>query len=76
MVREKKNHLYLQPNYDISILGFTSFGLGPLPSDPFARRKLGDVLDQVEKGDTQLVYDIKLALIKEDENDQGSKYYI
>jgi hypothetical protein len=54
-------------------LGFTEFGVGPVPVDPFRRRNLGDLLDLVEADRGELVYDIELILIADDENDQG--YY-
>lgn len=54
-------------------LGFTEFGVGPVPVDPQMRRKLGGLLDLVEADKGELVYDVELALVADDENDQG--YY-
>eukprot|EP01041_Mallomonas_annulata_P006348 gene6348-12839_t len=51
--------------------GYTQFGLGPLPITPMARKKLGDVLDLLEKGQGQLIFDVQLLLVADDENDQG-----
>lgn len=52
-------------------LGFTKFGLGPLPLDPFNRRRLGDLLDLLEKNEGELVFDLEMVNIADDENDQG-----
>lgn len=54
-------------------LGFIDSGLGPLPVQPFARRKLGNIIDLVNSNKGQLVMDIELVSIIDDENDQG--YY-
>jgi hypothetical protein len=52
-------------------LGFTKFGLGPLPLEPFNRRRLGDVLDLLEKNEGELIFDLELLSVADDENDQG-----
>lgn len=54
-------------------LGFTEFGMGPLPIDPGRRRRLGKLLDFVEADRGELVYDLELVMVAVDENDQG--YY-
>ena len=54
-------------------LGYTDFGLGPLPSLPKRRKRLGDILDYVDRDLGQLIFDLQLIMVKDDENDQG--YY-
>ena len=54
-------------------IGYTELGLGPLPEDGNRRRKLGGLLDLLEKDQGELVFDLELVMVAEDENDQG--YY-
>jgi peptidylprolyl isomerase len=54
-------------------LGYAKFGLGPLPVDPSRRRKLGEAIGKVDRGEGSLVYDLELVHIRDDENDMG--YY-
>lgn len=54
-------------------LGYSRFGLGPLPLDPFRRRRLGDLIDLFDAEKGKLVVDLELLQIAIDENDQG--YY-
>ena len=54
-------------------LGYVDFGLGPLPSIPKRRKRLGDVLDYVDRDLGQLIFDLQLIMVRDDENDQG--YY-
>ena len=54
-------------------LGYIDFGLGPLPVEPKQRKRLGDVLDYIDKDQGQLIFDLQLVLVRDDENDQG--YY-
>lgn len=54
-------------------IGYNEFGLGPLPEDGGRRRKLGALLDLLDKDQGELIFDIELVLVAEDENDQG--YY-
>lgn len=54
-------------------LGYNNFGLGPLPLEASKRRRLGDLLDELDKDLGDLLFDLELVAIKEDENDQG--YY-
>jgi len=54
-------------------VGYTVLGIGPLPLSPKARRRLGEVVDLVDRDEGQLVFDIDLLLVADDENDQG--YY-
>jgi len=52
-------------------LGFSQFGLGPLPVDPFRRRRLGTIIDFVDREEGELIYDVELVAITVDDNDQG-----
>jgi len=54
-------------------VGYTQFGLGPLPYTPKARKRLGQVIDLVTNEEGQLIFDVTLLLVADDENDQG--YY-
>ena len=54
-------------------IGYTELGLGPVPSDPLQRRKLGGLLDELLQGRGELLFDVELMMIADDENDQG--YY-
>ena len=54
-----------------SFVGYTELGLGPLPTDPSRRRRLGQLLDLVEADKGELVFDLELVLVADDENDQG-----
>lgn len=54
-------------------LGYSKFGLGPLPVAPSVRRKLGKILDFIDQDQGELVFDLELVNIRDDENDQG--YY-
>jgi hypothetical protein len=54
-------------------LSFTDFGLGPLPLKPKGRRRLGKLIDEVDAGNGEFVYDLELVFVGDDENDQG--YY-
>ena len=54
-------------------IGYNEFGLGPLPEDGSRRRRLGALLDLLDKDQGELIFDLELALVAEDENDQG--YY-
>jgi len=54
-------------------IGYNEFGLGPLPEDGGRRRKLGSLLDLLDKDQGELVFDLELVLVAEDENDQS--YY-
>jgi peptidylprolyl isomerase len=54
-------------------LGYSTFGLGPLPMEPSRRRKLGEVIGKVDRGEGSLVYDLELVHIRDDVNDMG--YY-
>jgi len=55
-------------------LGFIDSGLGPLPSGPFDRRALNNLLEQmIDQKGGNLVYDVTLTRILDDEADQG--YY-
>eukprot|EP01035_Chromulina_nebulosa_P019519 gene19519-25416_t len=55
-------------------IGYTDIGLGPLPVDPFKRRKLGDTIDLlINNRNSQLIADVQLVYVGDDENDQG--YY-
>ena len=55
-------------------LGYVSGGLGPIPSGPYGRWKLGRLLDQMVavKGGN-FIFDVEMKSIIEDEADQG--YY-
>ena len=37
-------------------IGYSDFGLGPLPVDPFRRRKLGSLLDLLDKDQVPPMY--------------------
>ena len=54
-------------------IGFTEFGVGPIPVEPKQRRKLGNFLDLLEAGKGELLFDLELVMVAPDENDQG--YY-
>jgi hypothetical protein len=54
-------------------IGFVEFGQGPVPTDPGRRRKLGSLLDFINKDQGELIYDLELLMVADDENDQG--YY-
>jgi hypothetical protein len=54
-------------------LGYTDSGLGPLPNKPGRRKRLGEILDFLDKDQGQLVFDLQLVYVGDDENDQG--YY-
>lgn len=54
-------------------IGYTDIGLGPLPDEPSNRRKLGGIIDLVEAGEGDMIFDLELLLVADDENDQG--YY-
>ena len=54
-------------------IGYNEFGLGPLPEDGGRRRKLGALLDLLDKDKGELIFDVELVLVADDENDQG--YY-
>lgn len=54
-------------------IGYTQFGIGPLPLKPRNRRRLGEVLDSVDQNAGELIFDVELVLVADDENDQG--YY-
>jgi hypothetical protein len=54
-------------------IGFSEFGVGPVPTDPFRRRRLGKILDFIEADQGELIYDVELLMVADDENDQG--YY-
>lgn len=54
-------------------IGYTQFGIGPLPLKPRNRRRLGEVLDSVDQNVGELIFDVELVLVADDENDQG--YY-
>lgn len=47
--------------------------VGPLPLNPQRRRTLGQLLDNVDRDEGELVFDLELLLVTDDENDQG--YY-
>lgn len=54
-------------------IGYTELGLGPVPSDPSQRRRLGGLLDELLQGRGELIFDVELVMVADDENDQG--YY-
>lgn len=54
-------------------VGYTVLGIGPLPLSPKARKRLGEVIDLLERDEGQLLFDVDLLLVADDENDQG--YY-
>lgn len=54
-------------------LGFIDIAIGPLPVSPSQRKKLGNIIDLVQRESGELVYDLELVMIANDENDQG--YY-
>jgi hypothetical protein len=53
--------------------GYTEFGVGPLPADPQRRKRLGQILDAVDRREGDLVFDLQLMLVRDDENDQGNQ---
>ena len=54
-------------------IGYERFGMGPVPTEPSDRRKLGKLLDLLEVDKGELIFDLELVLVADDENDQG--YY-
>lgn len=54
-------------------LGYTELGLGPFPSDPGRRNRLGAIIDDLDKDRGQLIFDLQLLYVGDDDNDQG--YY-
>eukprot|EP00596_Hydrurales_sp_CCMP1899_P001413 CAMPEP_0119043374 /NCGR_PEP_ID=MMETSP1177-20130426/21207_1 /TAXON_ID=2985 /ORGANISM="Ochromonas sp, Strain CCMP1899" /LENGTH=110 /DNA_ID=CAMNT_0007011317 /DNA_START=665 /DNA_END=997 /DNA_ORIENTATION=+ len=54
-------------------IGYDKFGMGPVPSEPQDRRKLGKLLDLLEVDKGELIFDLELLMVADDENDQG--YY-
>ena len=54
-------------------IGYDKFGMGPVPTEPKDRRKLGKLLDLLEVDKGELLFDLELVLVADDENDQG--YY-
>lgn len=55
-------------------LGYTTSGLGPIPTGPYGRWKLNHLIDRmVELKGGNLVFDVEMKSILEDEADQG--YY-
>lgn len=54
-------------------LAYTEPGIGPVPLDPFRRKKLNKILTQFEAGKGDLVIDLELMMIADDEADPG--YY-
>ena len=54
-------------------IGYERFGIGPVPTEPSDRRKLGKMLDLLEVDKGELIFDLELVLVADDENDQG--YY-
>lgn len=54
-------------------IGYDKFGMGPVPTEPKDRRKLGKLLDLLEVDKGELIFDLELVLVADDENDQG--YY-
>ena len=53
--------------------GYSDFGLGPLPLEPSRRRRLGDLLDELDQDKGELIFDLELINVADDQNDQG--YY-
>ena len=53
-------------------IGYERFGMGPVPTEPSDRRKLGKLLDLLEVDKGELIFDLELVLVADDENDQGS----
>lgn len=49
-------------------IGYTDLGIGPLPSDPQRRRRLGEIIDFLEQDQGELIFDIELFIIADDEN--------
>jgi FKBP-type peptidyl-prolyl cis-trans isomerase len=45
-------------------LGYNEFGLGPYPLEPSRRKRLGNVLDYLDKNEGQLVVDVELAMVR------------
>jgi FKBP-type peptidyl-prolyl cis-trans isomerase len=54
-------------------IGYERFGMGPVPTDPSDRRKLGKLLDLLEVDKGELIFDLELVLVADDENDQGKQ---
>ena len=54
-------------------IGYTSIGIGPLPAEYSERQRLGYLIDLLQDGQGELVFDVKLEQVLVDENDQG--YY-
>lgn len=52
-------------------IGYERFGMGPVPTEPSDRRKLGKLLDLLEVDKGELIFDLELVLVADDENDQG-----
>jgi len=52
-------------------IGYTEIGLGPLPSEPQNRKKLGNYIDFLDKDDGELIFDLELLAVADDENEQG-----
>ena len=53
-------------------IGYERFGMGPVPTEPSDRRKLGKLLDLLELDKGELIFDLELVLVADDENDQGN----
>ena len=53
-------------------IGYERFGMGPVPTEPSDRRKLGKLLDLLEVDKGELIFDLELVLVADDENDQGN----
>lgn len=52
-------------------IGYDKFGMGPVPTEPGDRRKLGKLLDLLEVDKGELIFDLELLMVADDENDQG-----
>jgi FKBP-type peptidyl-prolyl cis-trans isomerase len=52
-------------------IGYERFGMGPVPTEPADRRKLGKLLDLLEVDKGELIFDLELVMVADDENDQG-----
>ncbi len=46
-------------------------GIGPLPANSSNRKQLNKIIDNVNEGKGELIYDVELVLLADDENDQG-----
>lgn len=63
-----RRRLLIPPN-----LAYVDPGIGPIPVDPFRRKKLNQVLTDYERGKGDLIIDLELMMIADDEADPG--YY-